>query len=326
MNLTPLRIGPYTLPNALALAPMAGVTDRVFRQLCRELGAGHTVSEMLSCDLSLLNTAKSRFRRDHRGEPEPVTVQIAGADPAAMAEAARYNASNGAQIIDINMGCPAKKVCRKLCGSALLADPVLVDEILHAVTEAVTIPVTLKIRTGTDADHINAPDIGQLAEKNGIAALFVHGRTRQQKYTGMADYAVIAEVKQSLSIPVIANGDIDSPHKACQVLEKTGCDGLMIGRAAQGNPWIFREILHFLKTGQPLPGPSKSEVLTLMARHVLALHEFYGEERGHRIARKHIGWYLGGLGLGDLASRINQLPGAAEQRRFIHSLTLKKVA
>jgi len=249
MNLPPLRIGPYTLPNALALAPMAGVTDRVFRQLCRQLGAGYTVSEMLSCDLSLLNTAKSRFRRDHQGEPEPVSVQIAGAEPRAMAEAAQYNARNGAQIIDINMGCPAKKVCRKLCGSALLADPVLVDEILQAVTEAVDVPVTLKTRIGTDARHINAPAIAQLAEKNGIAALFVHGRTRQQKYTGQANYGVIAEVKQAVSIPVIANGDIDSPQKARQVLEKTGCDGLMIGRAAQGNPWIFREIRHYLETG-----------------------------------------------------------------------------
>ncbi len=326
MTLSRLSIGPYTLTNALALAPMAGVTDRVFRQLCRELGAGYTVSEMLSCNLSLLNTAKSRFRRDHQGEPGPITVQIAGADPESLAEAARHNVTGGAQIIDINMGCPAKKVCRKLCGSALLGDPVLVNEILHAVTEAVTVPVTLKIRIGTDANHINAPLIGQLAEKNGIAALFVHGRTRQQKYTGQANYAVIAEVKKTVGIPVIANGDIDSPHKASQVLEQTGCDGVMIGRAACGNPWIFREIQHYLETGKILPRPDTSEVLSVMSRHVTALHRFYGEDRGCRIARKHIGWYLQGLGMAPIARRIYQLPDARSQRQFIDSMMIKKVA
>lgn len=326
MILPHLEIGPYRLPNALALAPMAGVTDRVFRQLCRQLGAGYTVSEMLSCDLSLLNTAKSRFRRNHQGEPEPVAVQIAGADPEALAEAARYNAANGAHIIDINMGCPAKKVCRKLCGSALLADPVLVNEILHAVCEAVNIPVTLKIRLGTDANHINAPYIAQLAEKNGIAALFVHGRTRSQKFTGSVNYSAIAEVKRSVGIPVIANGDIDSPQKAAHVLVETGCDGIMIGRAAQGNPWIFREIRHYLETGQLLPRPDRREILSVMARHVHALHDFYGADRGCRIARKHIGWYLAPLGLGEVASRINRLPDAPAQRQVIDSLLLEKVA
>ncbi len=321
-----LTIGPYRLPNSLSLAPMAGVTDRVFRQLCRELGAGYTVSEMLSCDLSLLNTAKSLFRRDHRGEPEPVTVQIAGAEPAALAEAARFNVANGAQIIDINMGCPAKKVCRKLCGSALLGDPVLVNEILHAVAEAVSVPVTLKIRSGPDENTINAPLIGELAEKNGLAALFIHGRTRTQKFTGRADYGIIAETCQQLHIPVIANGDIDSPQKAARVLQTTGCAGLMIGRAAQGNPWIFREINHFLNTGRELPRPSRREILRIMQRHVIALHDFYGAERGYRIARKHIGWYLQPMGLGAIAQRLNRIDDATKQLQFIHSLTHQKAA
>ncbi len=326
MTPRPLIIGPYALPNNLALAPMAGVTDRVFRQLCRELGAGYTVSEMLSCDLSLLNTAKSRFRRDHSGEPEPVAVQIAGSEPVSMAAAARHNVENGAQIIDINMGCPVKKVCRKLCGSALLADPPLVNDILQAVTESVTVPVTLKIRIGTDANHINAPLIGELAQRCGISALFVHGRTRAQKYTGNADYTVIAEVKQHLHIPVIANGDIDSPQKAAKVLELTACDGLMIGRAAQGNPWIFREISHFFRTGHILPRPTSDEVLHVMRRHVFALHEFYGPHRGYRIARKHIGWYLRPLGLHTVVDHINRIDNAEQQRRYLLSLTISQVA
>jgi len=286
------KIGPYTLPNPLIVAPMAGVTDRPFRLLCRQLGAGLAVSEMVIADSKLWHTRKSRTRMDHRGEPGPIAVQIAGGDPEMLAAAARQNAGFGAQIIDINMGCPAKKVCNKAAGSALMKDETLVREILEAVVSAVDVPVTLKMRTGWDREHRNAPVIARMAEDAGIQALAIHGRTRTDKYNGDAEYDTIAEVKSSVSIPVFANGDITSPEKARQVLQYTGADGLLIGRAAQGNPWIFREILHYLETGRLLPPPPLSEVEQVLTGHLDALHDFYGETMGVRIARKHVGWYL----------------------------------
>ena len=239
MTLPILKIGSFTLPNPVALAPMSGVTDRPFRQLCRKLGAGYVVSEMLTCDLSLLKSAKTQFRLNHDGEPSPIVTQIAGADPEKVVEAAKFNVENGSQIIDINMGCPAKKVYRKSCGSALMAYPELVKDILQATVESVDCPVTLKMRLGIDSDTINVMEIAEIAQNCGIKALFIHGRTRIQKYTGKADYSQIKLVKKNSDIPVIANGDIESPQKAAQVFEDTNCDGIMIGRAAQGNPWIF---------------------------------------------------------------------------------------
>lgn len=286
------NIGPYTLPNPLIVAPMAGVTDRPFRLLCRRLGAGLAVSEMVIADSKLWHTRKSRLRLDHQGEPEPRSVQIAGGDPEMLANAARLNAEHGAQIIDINMGCPAKKVCNKAAGSALMKDEALVRDILQAVVAAVEVPVTLKMRTGWDQEHRNAPIIARMAEDAGIQALAIHGRTRADAYKGCAEYDTIAEVKSRVSIPVFANGDITSPQKARQVLVHTGADGLLIGRAAQGSPWIFREILHFLETGQQLPAPDLNEVEQILTEHLRALHEFYGEVMGPRIARKHVGWYL----------------------------------
>lgn len=287
-----VRIGPYTLDNALILAPMAGVTDLPFRLLCRRLGAGLAVSEMLIADSRLWNTRKSRLRLDHTGEPEPRSVQIAGGDPEMLAEAARLNAERGAQIIDINMGCPAKKVCNKAAGSALMKDEALVKEILHAVVQAVSVPVTLKMRSGWDTENRNAPRIARMAEDAGIQALAVHGRTRACAYRGNAEYDTIAAVKTAVSIPVFANGDVDSPEKARQILRHTGADGLLIGRAAQGNPWIFREIDHFLRTGNKLPSPPLSEIRETLIGHLKALHQFYGDPMGVRIARKHVGWYL----------------------------------
>lgn len=286
-----MRIGPHTIEPKLILAPMAGVTDKPFRQLCKQLGAGLAVSEMTTSDPRFWNTRKSLHRMDHAGEPDPVSVQIAGTVPAVMAEAARYNADHGAQLIDINMGCPAKKVCNAWAGSALMQDEALVARILEAVVAAVDVPVTLKIRTGWDAEHRNAPTIARIAQESGIAALAVHGRTRDQQYTGQAEYNTIAAIKAELRIPVIANGDIDSPRKALEVLQRTGADALMIGRAAQGRPWIFREIAHFLATGDTLPTPSLAEVRDILLAHLHALHGFYGEQAGVRIARKHLGWY-----------------------------------
>ena len=286
-----MRIGPHLIDPKVILAPMAGVTDKPFRLLCKRLGAGLAVSEMTISDPRFWNTSKSRTRMDHVGEPEPVSVQIAGTDPAAMAEAARFNVDHGAQIIDINMGCPAKKVCNVLAGSALMRDPHLVARILEAVVAAVDVPVTLKIRTGWNADHRNAPEIARIAEDAGIAALAVHGRTRDQHYTGQAEYDTIAAVKAMLKIPVVANGDIDSPQKAAFVLDRTGCDAVMIGRAAQGRPWIFREIAHYLATGEELPPPSLEEIRDILLGHLADLHAFYGEPQGVRIARKHLGWY-----------------------------------
>ncbi|HZH42727.1 MAG TPA: tRNA dihydrouridine synthase DusB [Lysobacter sp.] len=286
-----MRIGPYPIEPNVLLAPMAGVTDKPFRVLCKRLGAGLCVSEMTTSDPRFWNTAKSRHRMDHAGEPAPISVQIAGTVPEVMAEAARYNVEHGAQIIDINMGCPAKKVCNAWAGSALMREPALVARIVEAVVRAVDVPVTLKIRTGWAPDRRNALEIARIAEAAGIRALAIHGRTRDQMYTGRAEYDTIAEVKAALSIPVVANGDIDSPEKAAHVLQVTGADAVMVGRAAQGRPWIFREIAHYLTTGQRLPEPSLTEVRDLLLEHLQALHAFYGEPAGVRIARKHLGWY-----------------------------------
>ncbi|MFP7722135.1 tRNA dihydrouridine synthase DusB [Lysobacter sp. A3-1-A15] len=286
-----MRIGPHLIEPRVVLAPMAGVTDKPFRQLCKQLGAGLAVSEMTTSDPRFWNTAKSRHRMDHEGEPDPVSVQIAGTDPAVMALAARHNVDQGAQIIDINMGCPAKKVCNTWAGSALMREPARVTDILRAVVGAVDVPVTLKIRTGWAAGQRNALEIARIAQDAGIAALAVHGRTRDQHYTGTAEYDTIAAVKAALSIPVMANGDIDSPHKAAAVLRHTGCDAVLVGRAAQGRPWIFREIAHYLATGQLLPPPPLTEVREILIGHLEHLHRFYGELAGVRIARKHLGWY-----------------------------------
>lgn len=287
-----MQIGPYTFSNSLVLAPMAGVTDAPFRRLCRKLGAGRAVSEMLTSKSELWETAKSSCRMNFAGEDGVRSVQIAGADPAMMADAARYCADLGAQIIDVNMGCPAKKVCNVMAGSALLKDEALVGRILEAVVAAVAVPVTLKIRTGWGAACKNGLNIARIAEASGIQALAVHGRTREDGYRHAAEYETIRLVKQALRIPVFANGDIDGPEKALQVLRFTGADGLLIGRAAQGNPWIFREIDHFLRTGRHCPKPSLAEMREVVLEHVANLHSFYGKETGVRIARKHIGWYL----------------------------------
>ena len=286
-----MRIGPYLIDPPVVLAPMAGVTDKPFRLLCKQLGAGLAVSEMTNADPKLWHTRKSLHRMDHVGEPEPVSVQIAGYDPAMLAEAARFNVANGAQLIDINMGCPAKKVCNVWSGSALLQDEPLVARIVKAVVDAVEVPVTLKIRTGWDRENRNALSIARIAEDNGIAALAVHGRTRADKYAGEAEYDTIAAVKAAVRIPVLANGDVCTPQQAKHVLEVTGADALMIGRGAQGRPWIFREIAHYLATGELLPEPDPAEVATILLGHLEHLHAFYGEPAGVRIARKHLGWY-----------------------------------
>lgn len=286
-----MRIGSYDIAPHVVLAPMAGVTDKPFRLLCKRLGAGLAMSEMTISDARFWGTEKSLRRMDHAGEPDPVGVQIAGTEPTQLAEAARYNADQGARIIDINMGCPAKKVCNAWAGSALMRDEALVARILSAVVAAVDVPVTLKIRTGWAAGQRNAVAIARIAEDSGIQALAVHGRTRDQHYTGVAEYDTIAEVKSRLRIPVIANGDIDSPARAAAVLRHTGADAVMVGRAAQGRPWIFREVAHFLATGEQLPPPSLQEVRDILLGHLEALHAFYGEASGVRIARKHLGWY-----------------------------------
>ena len=285
-------IGPYQLSNPVVLAPMAGVTDLPFRRLCRRLGAGLVVGEMVSGNPDLRNTRKSRQRLDHTGEPEPIAVQIVGGDPDVMAEAARFNVTTGAQIIDINMGCPAKKVCNKAAGSALMRDEGLVKEILEAVVSAVDVPVTLKMRTGWSPDMRNAVRIAQMAEGVGIRSLAVHGRTRACGYQPTVEYDTIRDVKAAVSIPVFANGDIDSPEKAAQVMQHTGADGVLIGRAAQGRPWIFRQISHYLATGEVLPDPSTDEIRDILLGHLDGLYQFYGEYLGVRIARKHVSWYL----------------------------------
>ncbi|MBU3017035.1 tRNA dihydrouridine synthase DusB [Paraglaciecola agarilytica] len=287
-----MQIGPYKLENNLILAPMAGVTDRPFRQLCKRMGAGLVVSEMLSSNPDVWRSNKSKQRMDHVGEKGIRAVQIAGADPLLMAQAAQFNVDNGAQIVDINMGCPAKKVNKKLAGSALLQDPQLVEQIVQSVVEAVQVPVTLKIRTGWNTDNRNGVQIAKIAEQNGIQSLAVHGRTRACMYRGNAEYDTIKAIKQAVSIPVVANGDITCVHSAKHVLEYTNADALMIGRGAQGNPWIFRQIQHFLQTGEILPSPLLSEVRDVLLSHVANVHQFYGELKGARIARKHVGWYL----------------------------------
>ena len=289
-----MKIGPYQLDNKLILAPMAGVTDLPFRKLCRDLGAGMAVSEMVSSNSLLWGSDKTKRRAAHDGETDPISVQIMGTDPRLMAEAAKYNVDNGAQIIDINMGCPAKKVCNVLAGSALLQDEKLVGEILTAVVEAVSTPVTLKIRTGWDQQKRNAVNVARIAEDAGIQSLAIHGRTRADQYRGEAEYDTIAEVKSRISIPVVANGDIKTPEKAKFVLDYTGADAVMIGRAAQGRPWIFREIEHYLETGEYLPEPDIEEVKNIMLGHLENLYAFYGEFTGVRVARKHISWYSKG--------------------------------
>jgi tRNA-dihydrouridine synthase B len=290
-----VQIGPFQLRNNVFVAPMAGVTDRPFRQLCKQLGAGYAVSEMAASDPRLWASQKTSRRINHDGEMAPRAVQIAGADPEMLANCARFNVERGAQIIDINMGCPVKKVCNSWCGSALLQDEPLVQSILEAVVGAVDVPVTLKFRTGWDRQHKNALRIAALAEASGIAMLTLHGRTRADGYAGEAEYDTIAAVKASVGIPVVANGDIDSPEKARAVLAATGADAVMIGRAAQGRPWIFREIDHFLRTGAHLPAPLVAEVAALMEEHLLAHYGFYGAYLGVRTARKHIGWYVRSL-------------------------------
>ena len=314
-----MRIGPYELPNNLILAPMAGVTDRPFRQLCRQLGAGMAVSEMVSANSLLWGSEKTQRRANHSGETEPKSVQIAGADPQMMADAARHNADQGAQIIDINMGCPAKKICNVMAGSALLKDEPLVQQIVSAVVRAVNIPVTLKIRTGWDSSNKNAITVARIAEQAGIAALTIHGRTRADQYNGDAEYDTIAEVKRRIHIPLIANGDITSPEKARFVLEYTGADAVMIGRAAQGRPWIFREINYFLQTGQHLPEPGPREVRDILVGHLHNLYEFYGEYAGVRIARKHISWYSKGHPHGAIFRQaINRVESSNEQLVMTH--------
>ncbi len=290
-----MQIGHHILKNNLVVAPMAGVTDRPFRQLCKKMGAGLAVSEMVTSNSLLYGSEKTKRRANHEGEVDPISVQIAGADPQMMAEAAKHNVDNGAQIIDINMGCPAKKICNVMAGSALLKDEPLVSQILKAVVGAVDVPVTLKIRTGWDKDNRNAISVAKMAEDIGIQALAMHGRTRACLYKGDAEYDTIAEVKQAINIPLIANGDISTPEKAKYVLDYTDADAVMIGRAAQGRPWIFREIDHYLKTGTHMLPPTVDEIHTVMLEHLHDLYAFYGELTGMRVARKHISWYTKGL-------------------------------
>ncbi len=324
------QIGPYKLRNPVALAPMAGVTDLPFRRLCAELGAGLVVSEMITADPSLRDSRKSQWRSRHDDEVEPRSIQIAGSDPAQLAAAARYNVGQGAQIIDINMGCPAKKVCRKAAGSALLADPALVRDILGAVVDAVDVPVTLKIRTGSAPDARNGVDIARIAEDAGIAALAVHGRTRACKFEGTAEYDTIAAIVAAIDIPVFANGDIDTPAKAADVLTHTGAAGVMVGRAAQGRPWLCGQIADYL-AGREVVEPAAAQQHSILRRHLLELYDFYGPFMGPRIARKHVGWYLQDRpGYRDLRSAFNGLDTPAQQLTMIdrtfHTEQMKELA
>ena len=317
------NIGPYQIQNQTVLAPMAGVTDLPFRRLCRKMGAGLVVSEMVAADPNTWSTRKSRLRVQFGDEPAPRSVQIAGYDPQMMAEAALFNVQLGAEIIDINMGCPAKKVCKRAAGSALLQNPELVESILTAVVSAVDVPVTLKIRTGWDRQNRNAKTIARIAEDSGVAALAVHGRTKACRFVGEVEYDTIAKVVDAVSIPVLANGDITDPQRAVSVLKHTGAAAVMIGRAAQGNPWIFNQINHYLKYGQPLAPPSMEECSQVMSEHLLALHEFYGETGGVRISRKHIGWYINPLPGGKEFTRVfNTLETTEQQRHFLQSFFL----
>ena len=318
-----MQIGPYTLPNALFVAPMAGVTDRPFRQLCRQFGAGYAVSEMVTSRKDLWHTLKTSRRANHEGEPGPIAVQIAGTEPGMMAEAAAYNIDRGAQIIDINMGCPAKKVCNKWAGSALMQDEALALQIVEAVVAACEphrVPVTLKMRTGWCQTHKNALTIARAAEQAGVQMVTVHGRTREQGYRGEAEYDTIAAVKAALRIPVVANGDIRSPEKAREVLQKTGADALMIGRAAQGRPWIFREVAHYLATGEHLAPPLVAEVRRALLEHLQDHYGLYGEYTGVRSARKHIGWYVRSLPGGEaFREQMNALESSEQQLAAVAS-------
>ena len=321
MNIgTILQIGPYQLRNNLVVAPMAGVTDRPFRMLCKKLGAGLAVSEMVTSNSLLYGSEKTLRRANHEGEVEPISVQIAGADPKMMAEAAIHNVKHGAQIIDINMGCPAKKICNVMAGSALLRDEPLVSQILKAVVKAVDVPVTLKIRTGWDKQNRNAIAVAKMAQDIGVQTLAMHGRTRACMYTGDAEYDTIAAVREVLEIPLIANGDITTPEKAKYVLDYTGADAVMIGRAAQGRPWIFREIEHYLQTGEHMPAPEVEEIRSVMLEHLHDLYEFYGELTGMRVARKHISWYTKGLkDSAQFRHQMNQLQSIPEQLAAIEA-------
>ncbi|MSQ88487.1 MAG: tRNA dihydrouridine synthase DusB [Betaproteobacteria bacterium] len=315
-----MQLGVHLLPNGLFAAPMAGVTDQPFRTLCRRFGAGLAISEMVSARPELRGTRKSRLRLEHRDEASPVAVQIAGADPAMMANAARINVAEGAQIIDINMGCPAKKVCNVAAGSALLSDEPLVARILEAVVAAVAVPVTLKIRTGPSPERKNALRIARIAEAAGVRLLVVHGRTRACGFRGEAEFETVAEVKGGVRIPVIANGDIATPEDAKRVLERTGADGIMIGRAAHGRPWIFREFLYFLNTGKKLPPPAPTEMRAVALEHLEGIYALYDEDLGVRIARKHIGWYTRGLPGGEACRRAtNQILSAPAQLAAVGS-------
>ena len=314
-----MRIGAHALRNGLLVAPMAGITDRPFRRLARRFGAALAVSEMVSARPELRESRKTRLRLDHAGEPGPVSVQIAGADPQMLADAARLNVAGGAQIIDINMGCPAKKVCNVQAGSALLENEALVVRILEAVVAAVDVPVTLKLRTGPAPERRNALRIARIAEAAGIQALAIHGRTRACAFSGSAEYATIAEVKSYLRIPVIANGDVQTPEDAKRVLELTGADGVMIGRAAQGKPWFFREVAHFLATGERLAPPPAREIGEVLVEHLDGLYDLYGGEHGARVARKHIGWTVRALPGGEaLRSSVNTLHAADAQRAAVN--------
>ncbi len=309
-----MQIGTHKLKNNLIVAPMAGVTDRPFRQLCKNMGAGMAVSEMVTCNSLLYGSKKTQRRANHDGEVSPISVQIAGADPDMLATAAQYNRDRGAQIIDINMGCPAKKICNVMAGSALLQDENLVGRILDSVVNAVDIPVTLKIRTGWDKQNKNALAIAKIAENAGVQALAIHGRTRACAYRGEAEYETIAAVKDTVKIPVIANGDITSPEKAKHILDTTKADAIMVGRAAQGRPWIFRETSHYLSTGKHLPAPEVTEIHRVLIAHLHDLYNFYGEYSGVRIARKHISWYTKGLaGSAGFRQTMNQLKTCEQQ-------------
>lgn len=292
---TPLKIGNQHIANRLIVAPMAGVTDNPFRRLCKSFGAGHAISEMIIADTALYARQKSLYRANFTGEIAPITAQIAGSDPKKLAEAARFQVDNGAMMVDINMGCPAKKVCKKLAGSALLQDIELIKRLLDAAVNAVSVPVTLKTRLGFANGQENIRQVAQIAEQAGIAAIAIHGRTREDFYTGTARYSLIRQVKQTVNIPVIANGDIDSPHKAMQVLNDTGADGIMIGRAAQGQPWIFRDMLSYATNQTTPPPPSIDELRHIVLTHLQDIYQFYGEYSGCRIARKHIAWYTSGI-------------------------------
>jgi len=322
-----MRIGPYELRNNLFVAPMAGVTDRPFRQLCKRFGAGMAVSEMVASNSLLYGSEKTKRRANHEGEADPISVQIVGADAKMLAQAARYNVDRGAQIIDINMGCPAKKICNVMAGSALLQNEPLVAKLLEAVVGAVNAPVTLKIRTGWDTHNRNAVRIAQIAEASGIQALAIHGRTRACAYTGDAEYDTIRAVKASVAIPIIANGDITTPEKARYVLQYSGADAVMIGRAAQGRPWLFREIEHFLQTGEHMPSPDVSEIHRVLLAHVVELYNFYGEHTGLRIARKHISWYTKGLaGSAHFRHQMNRLESVAEQHAAVDEFFAEQAA